>query len=60
MRPTVTAVNVAYAAWSCVCVGHTGELSKTAEPIDTFFEEQTSVWPIEPCIIWGLFSHAEK
>jgi len=58
----VTDVNVAYVGWSCVCVcvGHTGELSKTAEPIDTLFQGQPSVWPKESCIVWDLSSRAEK
>jgi len=47
VQPIATDVHV---AWSvclslCVCVGHTGELCKTSEPIEMPFGAQTHVGP---------------
>ena len=38
---------------ACLSVGHTGELCKTAEPIEMPFGEADLCEPKEPCIRWG-------
>ena len=48
MRPTATDVNQL-----ALCVGHMGELCKTADPIEMPFGWADSCGSKEPCIRWG-------